>query len=177
MSAIFILQTAPHSLFVSVLPVTLPQKLRHMATLPHLVVRGDVGIVGKCVKVWGGGRGMRGGVGKCVGKVRRDVGKGEGGSVLGLHTSLHLPHSSPHVLSPCHQYTSPLTPYSFPHFSTAHASFPTSLYPELGTALEFGVLHSAPPLHLEVSSAPPLHFWDLVFRSFNSAPPHRNLNK
>ena len=51
------------------------------------------------------------------------------------------------------------------------------LYPELGTAHEFGVPHSARPLHLEVSSAPPLHFWDLVFRSFNSAPPHHNLNK
>ena len=32
------------------LPVTSPQKLRHMVTSPHFEkVRGDVGIVGKCV--------------------------------------------------------------------------------------------------------------------------------
>ena len=34
--------------------VTLPQKLRHMITLPHFEkVRRDVGIVGKCVGVCG----------------------------------------------------------------------------------------------------------------------------
>ena len=35
-------------------PVTSPQKLRHVVTSPHFdKVRGDVGIVGKCVEVWG----------------------------------------------------------------------------------------------------------------------------
>ena len=34
--------------------VTSPHKLRHMATLPHFEkVRGDVGMAGKCVGVWG----------------------------------------------------------------------------------------------------------------------------
>ena len=34
--------------------VTLPHKLRHMVTSPHFEkVKGDVGIVGKCVGVWG----------------------------------------------------------------------------------------------------------------------------
>ena len=34
--------------------VTSPQKLRHMVTSPHFEkVKGDVGIVGKCVGVWG----------------------------------------------------------------------------------------------------------------------------
>ena len=43
--------TSPHGNFAT---VTLPQKLRHMVTLPHFEkVRGDVGIVGKCVGVWG----------------------------------------------------------------------------------------------------------------------------
>ena len=55
------------------------------------------------------GRGMRGRCRKvcwCVKEVREDLGKGEvreemWGSVLGPHTqhiSLHLPHSSPHIL-------------------------------------------------------------------------------
>ena len=36
------------------LPVTSPQKLCHIVTSPHFEkVRGDVGIVGKCVGVWG----------------------------------------------------------------------------------------------------------------------------
>ena len=35
-------------------PVTSPQKLRHVVTSPHFEkVRRDVGIVGKCVEVWG----------------------------------------------------------------------------------------------------------------------------
>ena len=39
--------------------VTSSQKLRHMVTLPHFEkVRGDVGIVGKCVGVWGEEGGM-----------------------------------------------------------------------------------------------------------------------
>ena len=40
--------------FKQQLPVTSPQKLRHMVTSPHFEkVKGDVGIVGKCVGVWG----------------------------------------------------------------------------------------------------------------------------
>ena len=47
--------------------VTSPQKLCHMVTLPHFEkVRGDVGIVEKCVGIGRGDVG-RGGVGKCVG--------------------------------------------------------------------------------------------------------------
>ena len=43
--------TSPHGNFAT---VTSPQKLRHMVTLPHFEkVKGDVGIVGKCVGVWG----------------------------------------------------------------------------------------------------------------------------
>ena len=39
---------------LSRLPVTSPQKLRNMVTSPHFEkVRGDVGIVGKCVGMWG----------------------------------------------------------------------------------------------------------------------------
>ena len=39
--------------------VTSPQKLRHMVTSPHFEkVKGDVGIVGKCVGVWGEEGGM-----------------------------------------------------------------------------------------------------------------------
>ena len=53
------------------LPVTSPQKLRHMVTSPHFEkVRGDVRIVRKCVGVWREEdveRGMRGGVGACAG--------------------------------------------------------------------------------------------------------------
>ena len=43
--------TSPHGNFAT---VTSPQKLRHMVTLPHFEkVRVDVGIVGKCVGMWG----------------------------------------------------------------------------------------------------------------------------
>ena len=39
--------------------VTSPHKLRHMVTSPHFEkVKGDVGIVGKCVGVWGEEEGM-----------------------------------------------------------------------------------------------------------------------
>ena len=42
--------TSPHGNFAT---VTSPQKLCHMVTSPHFEkVRGDVGIVGKCVGVW-----------------------------------------------------------------------------------------------------------------------------
>ena len=48
--------TSPHGNFAT---VTSPQKLRHMVTSPHFEkVKGDVGIVGKCVGVWGEGGGM-----------------------------------------------------------------------------------------------------------------------
>ena len=48
--------TSPHGNFAT---VTLPQKLRHMVTSPHFEkVKGDVGIVGKCVGVWGEEGGM-----------------------------------------------------------------------------------------------------------------------
>ena len=41
--------TSPHGNFAA---VTSPQKLRHMVTSPHFEkVKGDVGIVGKCVGV------------------------------------------------------------------------------------------------------------------------------
>ena len=65
--------TSPHGNFAT---VTSPQKLRHTVTSPHFEkVKGDVGIVGKCVGCGGGrgdvGRGMRGGVGKCDGVWRR----------------------------------------------------------------------------------------------------------
>ena len=103
------------------------------------------------------GRGMKGGVGKCDGVwggVRGNVGKGEGRdmwgikSVLGPHTSIHFPTSSPlpcpHPF-PTRQHTSPLTPYTFPHppltsfLTSPHTpthfptSFPTSpyLFPDL----------------------------------------------
>ena len=81
-----------------------------------------------------------------VGEVRRDVRKGEEmwGSVLGPHTLTHFtrpsPFLSPHP-SPSRLHTSPLTPCTFPHFSTLHTSFlthphtsthfPTPLYPQL----------------------------------------------
>ena len=43
--------TSPHGNFAT---ATSPQKLRHMVTSPHFEkVKGDVGIVGKCVGVWG----------------------------------------------------------------------------------------------------------------------------
>ena len=43
--------TSPHGDFAT---VTSPQKLRHMVTLPLFEkVKGDVGIVGRCVGVWG----------------------------------------------------------------------------------------------------------------------------
>ena len=43
--------TSPHCNFAT---VTSPPKLRHMVTSPHFEkVRGDVGMVGKCVGVWG----------------------------------------------------------------------------------------------------------------------------
>ena len=43
--------TLPHGNFAT---ATLPQKLCHMVTSPHFEkVKGDVGIVGKCVGVWG----------------------------------------------------------------------------------------------------------------------------
>ena len=39
--------------------VTSPHKLRHMVTSPHFEkVKGDVGMVGKCVGVWGEEEGM-----------------------------------------------------------------------------------------------------------------------
>ena len=48
--------TSPHGNFAT---VTLPQKLRYMVTSPHFEkVKGDVGIVGKCVGVWGEEGGM-----------------------------------------------------------------------------------------------------------------------
>ena len=48
--------TSPHGNFAT---VTSPQKLRHMVTSPHFEkVKGDVGIVGKCVGVWGEEGGM-----------------------------------------------------------------------------------------------------------------------
>ena len=49
--------------------VILAQKLCHMVTSPHFEKVREI-VVGKCVGVGGGGdvgRGMRGGVGKCVG--------------------------------------------------------------------------------------------------------------
>ena len=43
--------TSPHGNFAT---VTSPQKLHHIVTSPHFEkVREDVGIVGKCVGVWG----------------------------------------------------------------------------------------------------------------------------
>ena len=43
--------TSPHGNFVT---VTSPQKLGHMVTSPHFEkVKGDVGIIGTCVGVWG----------------------------------------------------------------------------------------------------------------------------
>ena len=53
--------TSPHGNFATVTSpqklrhmVTSPQKLRHMVTSPHFEkVRGDVGMAGKCVGVWG----------------------------------------------------------------------------------------------------------------------------
>ena len=48
--------TSPHGNFAT---VTSPQKLRHMVTSPHFEkVKGDVGIVAKCVGVWGEEVGM-----------------------------------------------------------------------------------------------------------------------
>ena len=47
--------TSPHGNFAT---VTSPQKLRHMVTSPHFEVKGDVGIAGKCVGVWGKEGGM-----------------------------------------------------------------------------------------------------------------------
>ena len=48
--------TSPHGNFAT---VTSPQKLRHMVTSPHFEkVKGDVGIIGKCVGVWGEEGGM-----------------------------------------------------------------------------------------------------------------------
>ena len=48
--------TSPHGNFAT---VTSSQKLRHMVTSPHFEkVKGDVGIAGKCVEVWGEEGGM-----------------------------------------------------------------------------------------------------------------------
>ena len=48
--------TSPHGNFAT---ITSPHKLRHMVTSPHFEkVKGDVGIVGKCVGVWGEEEGM-----------------------------------------------------------------------------------------------------------------------
>ena len=128
-----------------------------MVTSPHFEkVRGDVGIAGKCVGVWG----RKGRCGKryerrCrkvrwgVGEVRGDVGKGEGreemwGSVLGLHTQTHFPTPSP-FLSP-HANTLPHSPHTLsPHFSTPHLSFLTS--PHTPTHFPTHPIHSPTLLH------------------------------
>ena len=76
--------------------------------------------------------------------------------VLGSHTSTHFPTSSPlpspHPF-PIRQHTSPLTPYTFPHFSTPHTSFLTSPTPQ-HISLH---LHHTP--HISSHSSPdlPLH--------------------
>ena len=123
-------------------------------TLSHFEkVRGDMGIAGKCVGVWGrcGKRYER----RCrkvcwgVGEVRGDVGKGEGremwGSVLGPHTQTHFPTPLPTC-----QHTSPLTPYTLPHFSTPHTPQHTSLHLHPHTSS-----HSS--LHLPLGYTP-IHF-------------------
>ena len=129
------------------------------------------------------GRGMKGGVGKCdgVGEVRGDVGKGEGRemwgikSVLGPHTSTHFPTSSPlpspHPFPKC-QHTSPLTPYTFPHFSTPHTSFLTSPH----TPTYFPTSPPTPPISLPTapltSPYTPTHFLIHPMHSPTPLSPH-----
>ena len=115
-----------------------------------------MGIVGKCAGVWGrkGRRGKR--YERCwkvcwgVGEVKGDVGKGEGSemreemwrSVLGPSNT--LPYTSSIPLPTC-QHTSPLTPYTLPHFSTPHTSMLTSPHTSL----------HLPPYHFPPLPLPP----------------------
>ena len=75
------------------------------------------------------------------------------GSVLGPHTPTHFttpfPFLSPHP-SPSCQHTSPLTAYTFTHFSTPHTSFLT--HPHIPTHFP-----TPPPTHLfpQLPSPPP----------------------
>ena len=60
-----------------------------------------------------------------------------------LHLTLHCPYLSPHLSSPPprSQHTSPLTPYTLPHFYTHSTFFLTSLH----TPTHFPKLSSIPP--------------------------------
>ena len=148
------------------MPVTSPLKLRHMVTSPHFEkVRGDVGIVEKCVGMWG--RCRKRYERRCrkvwwdVGEVRGDEGKsGEsqvreemlGRSVLGPHFPTPLPLLSPHPF-PSHQHTSPLTPCTLPHI------FPYPPYTP--THFPTHPMHSPTPLLVV------LIMWQCYLNNFN----------
>ena len=115
-----------------------------------------------------------------MGEVRGDVGKGEGREMWGIksvlrpHTSTHFPTSSPlpspHPF-PTRQHTSPLTPYTFLHFSTPHTSFLTSPTPHHIS------LHLPPHPHISSHSSPdlplhPTHFLIHPMHSPTSLSPH-----
>ena len=112
------------------------------------------------------------------------------GSVLGVSSSCvlgsHLARRDPCVraphlntlppflsshLFPSHQHTSPLTPYTFPHFSTPHTSFLTHPH----TPTHFPTPPSTPPIPLPTAPiispyTPPQHTSPLSHRPTHLLP-------
>ena len=122
-------------------------------------------------KVCGGGNGRcRKGKGNDVREMWGSVVR----SVLGSHTLIHFPTPppflSPHFF-PSRQHTSPLTPYTLPHFSTPHTSFlpsPHTQHTSLHLPPYWYLFHSSPhlPLHPNTLPTHPMHSPAVLLTSF-----------